>query len=273
MKKVFFDTNVFNRLFDDNKIFEKVISLKENGKVEIYSSTEVFEQLIHTYDVNPDRAKGLCIKFSQLVDKDKIVMGRLFLLLMELMHFKHGKGNPSIILSGKYKDEFLEELKKLLDERKKKNFNGLRGVAKERKQYFDDKIKAELGNYETFYKRCNELGAIKEALIQYFENLLNKKIVSEVELGDKDDLAVKTEAAIDKLSHFKCATSLHVALAYRYSIEGKKAKHGDLEDLGIIIAASTLDVFVSDDEGAREMFRTLFPQKNVYSTIEFIKEY
>jgi len=48
------------------------------------------------------------------------------------------------------------------------------------------------------------------------------------------------------------------------------AKHGDLQDITNLIAVATLDAYVSNDEGARDLSDLIFPNKTSICLDDFI---
>lgn len=121
--------------------------------------------------------------------------------------------------------------------------------------------KEQFKTFDDFLLGAAQRGLIRGEIKEYLHRL-NAPNISK--------LAKKIENNLSKLPHLQIAVKLTAAISYRYEICEKKPKWGDLSDITNLISLASIEVFVSDDEGAREMFDLLFPEKKSMSLMQFI---
>jgi hypothetical protein len=115
--------------------------------------------------------------------------------------------------------------------------------------------------FDDFLLGAAQRGLIRGEIKEYLHRL-NAPNISK--------LAKKIENNLTKLPHLQIAVKLTAAISYRYEICGEKPKWGDLSDITNLISLASVEVFVSDDGGAREMFNLLFPEKKSMSLMQFM---
>ena len=269
--KVFFDTNIYNHLSDEQTKF--LLKAKNKGVIEIFCIPQILGEIASVFHTSEERGKQIIEIFEKLIS-EHVINQPPDLLANDLECLLTQKRN-SIYLNKESKEKFLfyvDKFKKgIVDEytqkfirhaknKKKENLQSLKASHKELNPLWKNH-KEKFKTFDDFLQGAAQRGLIREEIKEYLHRL-NARNISK--------LAKKIENSLDKSPYLQTAVKLTAAISYRYEISGKKPKWGDLNDITILISLVSIQIFVSDDEGAREMFDLLFPEKKSMDLSQFI---
>ena len=269
--KVFFDTNIYNHLKEDQ--LSAIVNAKDKGEVEIFCNPQILRELAATFNSDIEQGKRIVGIFERVISH-RIINQPPILLINEIKKILSGE-RKSIYLDSATKRGFylyIEDFKKGITDgatrdfirhtrqKKKENIKSMKESNKQLAPLWKehrDKFKT----FNPFYEGAVKRGLIREEIKEYLKR---------ISAPDINKIAKKIENKLHDLPHMQTAVKLTAALSYRYEIKGKRPKWGDLEDITIFISLPFVDIFVSDDKGAQEMFDLLFPEKKSMNLGQFI---
>ncbi len=269
--KVFFDTNIYNHLKEDQ--VPVILNAKDEGEVEIFCNPQILGELAATFNSDVAQGKKIIGMFARLISH-RVINQPPVLLINEVEKVLSGK-RKSIYLDSTTKRGFylyIEDFKKgiidgatrnFVEHTKQKKRDNIRSLIESNKQLAPlwKEHRDRFKTFDSFYEGAVKRGLIREEIKEYLKRIGVPNI---------NKVARKIENKLHDLPHLQAAVKLTAALSYRYEIKSKQPKWGDLEDITIFISLPFVDIFVSDDEGAREMFDLLFPEKKSMNLAQFI---
>lgn len=269
--KVFFDTNIYNHLKEDR--VSVILNAKDEGEVEIFCNPQILGELAATFNSDIAQGKKIIGMFARLISH-RVINQPPVLLINEVEKVLSGK-RKSIYLDSTTKRGFylyIEDFKKgiidgatrnFVEHTKQKKSDNIRSLKESNKQLAPlwEEHRDRFKTFDSFYEGVVKRGLIREEIKEYLKRIGVPNI---------NKVARKIENKLHDLPHLQTAVKLTAALSYRYEIKSKQPKWGDLEDITIFISLPFVDIFVSDDEGAREMFDLLFPEKKSMNLAQFI---
>lgn len=269
--KVFFDTNIYNHLKEDQ--VPVILNAEDEGEVEIFCNPQILGELAATFNSDVAQGKKIIGMFARLISH-RVINQPPVLLINEVEKVLSGK-RKSIYLDSTTKRGFylyIGDFKKgiidgatrnFVEHTKQKKRDNIRSLKESNKQLAPlwKKLRDRFKTFDSFYEGAVKRGLIREEIKEYLKRIGVPNI---------NKVARKIENKLHDLPHLQTAVKLTAALSYRYEIKSKQPKWGDLEDITIFISLPFVDIFVSDDEGAREMFDLLFPEKKSMNLAQFI---
>lgn len=279
MDKIFFDTNIYNHL--DKKQMKKLKQLISNRAIEIFSTPQILGELAASFESDIKRVKKLVKIYGKIISY-KIIKPPPELIRAEVNYCLNDGDKDSIYLDLERKNKFQKYIsnfkKGIVDEDTKKFVENTKKAKKENKEFckeskkeldylWDDEKIAEFPNFDCFYNRATETGSIRKDIEEGLKRMLHPEQSNLISKAAK-----VIEKRLNELPHFEVAVKINAVLSYRYHLKKEDAKWGDIEDSLNLIAIPTCDTYVSDDEGAREIAKLLFPKKNVLSLREFFSK-
>lgn len=272
MKKVFFDTNIYNHINDEQlKLLKELIARK---KVEIYTTAQLLAELAATFKKDKTLGIRYCTIYKDLICKD-VLQPPPVLLSTEIGHILNNS-RKIIYLEGdnrirffRYVEDFVEGIidcstQEFIDDmraRKKKQLDFLKqGYLRIKQLVLPENVK----KFPTFDSFMKEGDKRKEKLKEIERFLVHN-------LGADSHKAAKfIKKRLEKAPHLSIALRVTPALTYYYHILGKKPKHGDISDCGFFVCLASVDCFVSDDKEARDLFLLICPKKECLSLNELV---
>jgi hypothetical protein len=273
MKRFFLDTNVYNHISDaDLDCIKRAITA---GQIEVLTTPQILAELAGTFKKDKAFAIRLCNIYADLISDD-VLQPPPVLIQTELASLLKGDRSTVLYLQGENKIEFFNYVEKLKS-----------GNLDLYAEQFIDRIghlKKEQFKYSKLGFSKIEPNVLKEPLKKYptFDQFLKEGLrrgerLTEIERYVVKDLGKNTHKAakfiekrLGKTPHLRIALRVVPALTYYYHVEKNKPKHGDIFDCGYFVCLATVDGFVSDDEGARDLFTLVCPQKECLSLSDFI---
>lgn len=269
--KVFFDTNIYNHLKEDQ--VSVILNAKDEREVEIFCNPQILGELAATFNSDVAQGKKIIGMFARLISH-RVINQPPVLLINEVEKVLSGK-RKSIYLDSTTKRRFylyIEDFKKgiidgatrnFVEHTKQKKRDNIRSLKESNKQLAPlwKEHRDRFKTFDSFYEGAVKRGLIREEIKEYLKRIGVPNI---------NKVARKIENKLHDLPHLQTAVKLTAALSYRYEIKSKQPKWGDLEDITIFISLPFVDIFVSDDEGAREMFDLLFREKKSMNLAQFI---
>lgn len=279
MDKTFFDTNIYNHL--DSTQIDKITAFKQNKLVEILTMPQILGELAATFGSDVERGKKV-VRIYDAIISHRIIKLPPELILDEIKSLNDKKRRSVYIDSvqkrgfGRYIEDFKkgqldEDTKKFVAHTKTKKRQHLEHCKNSKKQLdrlWDDEKVSHFPTFESFYEHAYRTGDIRREIGEYLNRVLDS---SQRLLIPKISKII--EKRLYKLPHFETAIRINPALSYRYHLQKEKAKWGDMEDITNLISLPSCDIYVSDDQGARDMAKLLFPEKEALSLNEFLKRY
>ena len=278
-----FDTNVFNHIFgfDNERQSAVVRQIKDSGLI-VCTIPQILGELAATYKTDVGKGVGLCQLYAHLIHDDGLLYQPPELILIEVGTALNFSSNLQVLVEERGK-QFGLALTDLANGHCSEETHSFIQTAmtqkKEHRNHCRDSKKLEDNQavrgrevpFETIWQQEIQAGRLAGGLERYLRTMTDKGCFP----SDLDVIAASKFLAkhIDKLPHLKAASRITPVLSYRYFFEDKKAKLGDLEDSANIIAVATLEGFVSDDVGAREMASLIFDDKLVLSLEEFLSKF
>jgi hypothetical protein len=272
MKRLFFDTSVYNHITDTD--IDCVKHSTTAGELEVLTTPQILAELAGTFKKDKDRATKLCKIYGHLISEN-VLQPPPILIKTEIGALLSGHAKI-LYLEGENKAEFFTYVEKLK--------NGNLDLYTE--QFVDriGRLKKEQRIFSKLGFSKVETHVVKEPLKKYptFDPFLKEGVrrgerLKELEryvvtdLGENAHKAAKfIEKRLHKTPHLAIALRIVPALSYYYHVQKNKPKHGDIFDCGHFVCLATVDGFVSDDEGARDLFRLVCPHKQSLSLADLI---
>ena len=272
MKRFFFDTNVYNHI-SEAEISRLKDSIADN-QLEILTTPQILAELAATFKKDKDRGIKVCTFYADLISEN-VLQPPPILIKREIGSLLDGY--PKVLyLEGENKAEFFMHVEKLkngnLDLYTEQFFDRISSLKKQQFKFAKlgyskiepHVVKEPLKKYPTFDRFLKEGVKRGERLKE-----LQRYVVKD--LGDDAHQAAKfIEKRLHKTPHLAIALRIVPVLSYYYHVQKNKPKHGDIFDCGYFVCLATVDGFVSDDEGARDLFELVCPHKKSLSLSELI---
>jgi len=272
MKRVFFDTNVYNHVGPSEVTHLK--QLISDGNIEILTTPQILAELAGTFKSNKKRGIKLCKIYGDLISKN--VLQPPPILLRTEIGFLLDDQARVVYLRGKNKSEFFEVLDQLQNGKvddntqqfiekiatlKKEQFSGSKLGYSKMEPYI---VKNPLKKYPTF-KSFVEEGIRRGERLKGIETYLV------ADLGSNAHKAAKfIEKRLHKTPHLAIALRIVPALTYYYHVQKNKPKYGDMFDCGYFVCLAPVDSFVSDDQEALDLFKFVCPNKEALSLSDLL---
>ena len=272
MRRAFFDANIYNHISDaEIKLVKQGAAL---GHIELLSTPQILAELAATFKKDRDRAIDLRSKYAQLITQN-VLQPPPVLLQTEIASLLNRR-RLVLYLDGDNKTEFFTYVEKLrngdLDPYTEQFIGRITRLKKEQFKL------SKLG-----FSRMEAL-VLKEPLNKFptFDQFLREGIArgerrKEIERYVVKDLGKNAgkaanfiEKRLHKLPHLAITLRVVPALTYYYHVEKNRPKHGDIFDCGYFVCLATVSTFISNDEGARELFKLVCPTKECLSLSDFI---
>lgn len=272
MKRLFLDTNVYNHIGET-----EIDPLKDSvadGQLELLTTPQILAELAATFKKNRDHGIKVCTIYADLISEN-VLQPPPILIKTEIGFLLNG--HPKVLyLEQNNKSEFFTYVEKLksgnLDaytEQFTDRINGLKkqqfkfsklGYSKVEPRVLKDP-KKKYPTFDEFLKEGIKRGERLKELERYVVGELGR---------DAHKAAKFIEKRVHKTPHLAIALRVVPALTYYYHVQKNKPKHGDVFDCGYFVCLATVDGFVSDDEGARDLFKLVCPHKECLSLSDLI---
>ena len=273
MKRLFLDTNVYNHIADVEA--ECVKQSIEARQFEVLTTPQILAELAATFKKDKALAVRLCNIYADLISDD-VLQPPPVLIQTEISSVLKGDRSTVLYLQGENKMEFFSYVEKLksgnIDLYVEQFIDRIGRLKKEQFRYSKLRfskiephvLEEPLKKYPTFHQFLME-GIRRGERLKELERYVVK------DFGKNTHQAAKfIEKRLGKTPHLGIALRVVPALSYYYHVEKNKPKHGDIFDCSYFVCLATVDGFVSDDEGARYLFRLICPHKQCLSLADFI---
>lgn len=264
IKKIYLDTNIYNKLLDfmvkrEIKIEQLSSIIASNNYIVLFSPT-IFEELLHTVNSSIGKTADLIRLSYGICSKDYIIKPPESLICDELKCFLRGEKEDSPFIGEKEKRIFIE----LWEKSTNPDFfhNVPQGVLKQyqnRKKDFLSFNKQSKNKFSPQWKPYQEIGFQEfhqTSLVNKEGQMFIKDICIKCLGNNGDKLDVQT-LDFTVLRHLRFVIKANLGLIYNTLIKDKKPKWGDNIDIHHIILSSTADIFVTDDSDLQEFLGIL----------------
>jgi hypothetical protein len=270
MKRVFFDTNIFNKIVDHSNAIGAIERLKQaetRCEVELVTGVHVLEELLAT--PKPDRRQRLveCILSLSAL---KITKSWNQLIREEMQAYLRGQEVPDVFVEDKKQKTYYEVLKSV-------GRADLSAKCVQLQEEMKKDKKAALGTQESLYQRDRNLvgnfHSQQPIFDEFYEQVWRKAVPDQVrKLLQRDGVGrCKLDQSVaivasksDELSHLRAFLRAAPALVW-FEAKGWSPKWGDRIDLQHLICAATSDVLVSTDGKLKEIFCCVYPEKSTFA--------
>ena len=272
MQRFFLDTNVYNHISEAE--LGHVEHATTDNRLEILTTPQILAELAATFKKDKDRGIKVCTIYAHLISEN-VLQPPPMLIKTEIGSLLSNQ-RTVLYLEGENKAEFFTYVEKLkngnLDLYTEQFVGRISSLKKQQFKFSKlgyskiepEVVKEPLQKYPTFDRFLKE-GIKRGERLKELERYVVK------DLGDNTHKAAKfIEKRLHKTPHLTIALRIVPALSYYYHVQKNKPKHGDIFDCGYFVCLATVDGFVSDDEGARDLFRLVCPRKESLSLRDFI---
>ncbi len=273
MKRFFLDANIYNHISD-----AEVIRVKNSiiaDQIEVLTTPQVLAELVGTFKKDRNRGIKLCSLYAELISNN-VLQPPPILMKTEVSSLLNGNRSPVFYLQGENKTEFFGYVEKfrngnldlyteqfisrmIIQKKEQLKFAKL-GFSNVEPHIVKDLLK-KYATFDGFLKEGIKRGERLKEIEKYVVNYLGKKTHKAAKFIEK---------RLYKTPHLAIALRIVPALTYYYHVQKNKPKHGDIFDCGYFVCLAAADGFVSDDEGARDLFRIVCPNKECLSLNNFI---
>lgn len=275
MKTIYFDACIYNTMVNDRNFWAKVYSLKKKGKIEVFFSDYVFNELVCTWLGGSAQARERTQQLFECVFtliSNKILKQQESIINAEIKYFLGDLATLDIFFSSqetasiKNTIEFLSNGKEitnvgcLLDigKGKKKSHEGFKGIVRKHGLHVLSPLPYK--DFEEWYN--SQL--VQEYEKDCIEKLLTQKLVYKTDF----DTIKKIQENKSNLIHLNAL--LRMFAAYQFALLAyKKPLRGDSYDMKHFVCSATMDILVCDGDFL-EMLRWVYPNKQCCTKEAFL---
>lgn len=278
---VYFDTNIYNHLFDDSVAFHKIKSAVDKRIIRIFISVANVEELLGEYVSDKVKTqqkfnltREICMTSRVAQDHSELINAEFNHLLDPSIRINVSSNNKSLkekffgwweLLSNNI-DVKKEEITKIVDEIRKDK-DGFRGSMKEAQQKMRTFIKQDNITSRTIPEFIDEMMNKGSYIDSFIASVLGDKIKNTMITVDmvKNNLSI-----MEGFRHLLYYNLL--CIIYHHDFAGGKPEPGDSRDMYHAIYAGYADIFVSNDGDLIKYLQYIPTDKHRYLKLdEFVQ--
>jgi len=276
---VYFDTNIYNHLLDNQNQIEPIKKAVSNRIVGIFVSDVNFEELLGTYRNNPQKAQSL-FQLAWNICLHRATQPLFNLVKAEFRHLIDLSVRINVYSNDKnYANNFIDWWNLLAKQPnvKKDEIESTLQNIKENKYDFRDAMKLgqqkmkevitkdniKFQTPEEFLKEMlNKSSSVRDYINGFLSKVNNPQITVDM-----------VRSNLSKMEGFRHSLYYYLlALVYHHNFAGGEPELGDSRDMHHIIYAGYSDIFVSDDTNLVKYLRYIPTKKHKYLKLdEFIQ--